>query len=331
MWWRNDIDQLRFSSGTTLPDVAIIPKYPLFDIQAPPENMLPNQCFEIDRDNDGIPDFWEKVILNGTPSFGISSTESYKGGKCAHISLASSGEGKLYSAYIPVIPGKNYFVSTMVKTAAGQGGTLLQTPIHAIWYNRDKTTPTETNVGDFVVTDSWTQKSEVILVPDGKYWMRVALRHYYNASRTLYFDDVIVSEMRAAVPTTGIIATTSDSTFKGNVDSSHWTTMCTLSPNADTEVYFVHVAVVSVDSLGDLAYQLRARVLIGSDKYPDSEGLRIRAFNSGTGIVQLCGNITIPKNVNGTTINVQVYHDYPSPRNIDCSARGWGHSPHMHR
>jgi len=333
MWWRNDIDQLRFSSGTTLPDVAIIPKYPLFDIQAPPENYLPNQAFEIDRDDDGIPDFWEKVILNGTPSFGISSTESYKGGKCAHISLASSGEGKLYSAYIPVIPGKKYFVSTMVKTATGQGGTLLHTPIHAIWYNRDKTTPTETNVGDLVVTDSWTQKSEVIPVPDGKYWMRVALRHYYNASRTLYFDDVIVSEMRAAVPTAGIVANQSMpgyavETLSATTEDYH--SVLNLYPNVDVEEYFVNVF-LSLNQDVTTAIDVLVRLYDGTNYYPhQTSNPIVRVVNSGRSNSIF---LTIPNNVNGKTITVQVApkDSNSTSKQFFVGASGWGHSPHTHR
>ena len=312
--------------------ISQVPDAFVFGNAAPSENLIPNQSFEVDRDSDGMPDSWTVGTFSGSPIFGIFSNRSYKGAKCAYILLAAAGEGKLFSEYIPVVPGQKYFVGVRVKTEAGESGTLAYTPVHMEWFDRVYGTKTETDVADGVVTDSWQQKYAEVTVPAGKYWARVALRHYYTSMmRTLYFDDVILSEMRSAVPTAGIVAAKSAGAWSADVAVPAgyvWATITSVVvPNEDHETLFCYVGILVVD----VAWLVEGFVRIreGSDYYPMSDGIPIFMSQASGIYPRAYALITIPKNMKGTTLYLEFKTLVADTFNGRIAL--WGHSPHSHR
>jgi len=338
LWYRSDLDQIRFARGTVLSDVAIIPKYPLSSSTAPPENLVPNQNFEDDRDNDGIADYWTTATFSGTPSFGLSSN-SYKGKQSAYISIGSAGgEGKLCSAFIPVVPGQNLVLQ--VAYAGSIGRTHGYTLAHMEWFDRNQGTMTESDPSDDwrTSTTSFVKKTYMFTVPAGKYYARVALRNYCSAAtfEVVYYDDIVLSEMRAAIPTAGVVAAAS-STYgsETSVPDVTWTTLFDWTvANVEMESYFINAVVQVRSSVAN--FWLRVRIYDSTDGkyYPINDvnntyqvPMQFPAliYSAGTAF------FTIPRNVANHHLYLQVLHSIGSSTLFMARYAAWGHSPHMHR
>lgn len=338
LWYRSDLDQIRFSKGTTLPDVTIIPKFPLSQDTAPPENLIPNQCFELDRDADSVPDYWTTEIISGSPTFGLSTSSKTKGKQSAYITMTGAGEGKLKSSYVPVVPGKKYLLGVSVRGAYGRTADWAAAVME--WYDVIGGTKSETEppVDWKVTTGSFVTKYAEFTVPAGKYYARVVLRNYGTALsyETNFYDDIIFSEMRAAVPTAGVVAETSSSVSTvGSIPNDTWTDVVNLTPTINHEMCFVDYCCLiestsSAPTGSPWAVLMRAR--IGTDYYPSSGGIR-RQIGINDYRVPLSCLFTIPKNCNGLTVYIQIKTVNMSGITITtqnvCS--WWGHSPHVHR
>ncbi len=85
------------------------------------ENLLLNPDFEIDDDQDGMPDGWNIEETNNNIRFILSEEESSSGQKSLYLSAnqGKNGIGGIISSAVPVIPGVRYRVSAMVKIARG--------------------------------------------------------------------------------------------------------------------------------------------------------------------------------------------------------------------
>ena len=336
LWYRGDQDQLRFSKGTMLSDVAIIPKYPLFDIQAPPENLVPNQSFEIDRDGDGIPDYFDHGVEAGSPSFGLSTAQQFKGKQSAYITCAGTGhKGYFRTVLIPVSGSKKYIGG--LAYLGSVAGTPTSGVFTIVWRDKNQGYISEVSYWSDITT-SWQQKfTDVLTSPSNARYAHIILRNN-EFNGTIYFDDVVLSEMRAAVPTAGVVAAANNITGGSvSVPPYTWTTLVsTTIPDVDCECYFCEPVIYSEAS----DYQLNARVRI----YDSTDGTyypysgtsdydfcpRVRALGSSAFGPGCSCFITIPKNVKGHTLEVQIY-SFHATANHYAAFVGWGHSPHTHR
>jgi len=347
MWWRSDKDQLRFSSGTTINDVAIVPKYPLYDVQAPPENMVPNQSFEIDRDEDGVPDFWSTQTLSGSPSFGRDAS-SVKGGYSAKIVLSATGEGKLKSIFIPVTTGKTYYISVSYKGSTGK--THEYSVVHLEVFDRNQSYDNdkyyEVDPSDEwkTTTTSFAKKEFTYTVPtshlakDGvttiyPRYIRVVLRNYGSSTtyETIYYDDVMFSELRAAEPTAGTVAShASGSGTATSVSGNTWTELHSITvPNEDHEILFVRLGVARHTNNSLIDGIVRAKV--DSTYYPSSSGITVWQSGHADTYTYAYVTITIPSNVKGKTLKLEFQTSNANADTYHGEIQTWGHSPHYHR
>jgi hypothetical protein len=256
LWWRSDLNQIRFYDGTT---VQYIPKFPIaFDVNnivsfawstfvgllsgglsaltsagaiatgaidslgqmitgfftatadslakfaenlfpsskllvsLPRENQVYNGEFEIDFNSDGIPDGWIKVILVGSPTFGRSSAENYKGKYSAYITTDATSWGIFFTDYIPIQANRKYVVTVCVK--GSKNGTASDAVLAMWFYDANKSYLSWAG-GDTSVTTSWVQKSFVGTADTTARYARVGLSNR-NFNGTIYFDDVQCYEQK---------------------------------------------------------------------------------------------------------------------------------------
>lgn len=346
LWWiKTGVrDELRFSSGTTLGDVAIIPKYPLSQDTAPPENLIPNQCFELDRDVDNTPDYWYRETLSGNPIYGFSSTPPYlyKGKQTYYIAFTGggTGEGKLRSEYIPVTPGRKYLLRVAYYGSGGYTHTF--SVAHMEWYDQNKANKTESDPSaDWKVTTiSWQVKEYEFTVPSGKYYARVALRNLATAgvSEAIYYSDIVFSEQRAAIATAGTVGGTTLYSYQLKDIAGSWETLETITPAVDTEEFIVTLC-ISIRELETVPATSHKRFFRVYDVttgiyYPintSDYGQMATIVPQSTFKQSTFFMATIPSNVNGHTLRVQFGHDIGQYTEFYYYITAWGHSPHTHR
>jgi len=203
LWWRSDLNQLRFASGTTLDKVAIIPKQPLTRYNLPPEDLLTNGCFEEDLDEDGVPDFWTKYLCGG--DIALVSNWTKKGGKCLKCTVNGSGASYyagLISQYITVEPERKYLCRFTVKHGTANSGYFR---FVVAWYNKSKSYISTSTVLDkkYNDTDEHVAENNVTSPSNAKYAkVRVYFYNANNANDYGYIDNVTFSEIRAAASST---------------------------------------------------------------------------------------------------------------------------------
>lgn len=304
MWYRDDLDQIRFSAGTTITDVYIIPKYPLSELQAAGENMVWNPGFEFDRDFDLIPDNWYPFNNGtGTPVWQTVEDTSYKGAKCLDIYCSVAGnDGCMLSEYMPVIPGGKYWISAMVKSSLA--GTLTYSPVMFQECDRDKAGILYTSVGSGVLTTSWVRKGGVFTMGSTTYWIRMNLKHYFTTSaRHVYFDNVIVSQGRAAVQSgASVSGPAQTSMFSMAATGGVWNTTSYWDFNAPSinMDFLVLNVVLSPDVYSTYCY---VKATIDSTDYPGADG--IYSFMDVNEDHLACV-IIIPGNMNGKTVHMYI-------------------------
>jgi len=139
--------------------------------------------------------------------------------------------------------------------------------------------------------------------------------------------------MRAAEPTGGIVANQSMpgyavETLSATTEDYH--SVLNLYPNVDVEEYFVNVF-LSLNQDVTTAIDVLVRLYDGTNYYPhQTSNPIVRVVNSGRSNSIF---LTIPNNVNGKTITVQVApkDSNSTSKQFFVGASGWGHSPHTHR
>ena len=334
MWYREDLDQLRFRG--TGGKVGYIPRYPLTQDSAPPENLVPNQCFEIDRDGDNVPDYWRKEVISGSGSVGLTS-EGRKGKYCLTI-YASNGKTRVGSALIPVTPNTKYYVRVFVKHKLGE--TNLDEPLITVgFFDRsglEDASPVWSNIGSNVTQDYWIKKEGTVTVPDGKYYAAIYCQVSIDSGYSMiYFDNVTFSEIRAMIPTNKVVATSVEPTAgAGNVGTS-WTDCIGFTiPSSETwETYFIHVALSTNDSITTGEY-MKVRIKVNTNPpqyFPDANGIPFPVAYA-TGLKSFSGLITIPdRSLAGESALLQAKHTGSGTVYTHYAIKGWGHSPHYHR
>jgi hypothetical protein len=335
MWYRGDKDQIRFSKGTMLSDVAIIPKYPLFDIQAPPENMVPNQAFEIDRDEDNIPDNWSGWIVEAGSGSRTKVADPAKGGFSLKITADTITSVVWATSDMILVSGnKKYYGSVLAKCQYASNDDVV---VLAVWWDVNKSWISNSTIYGGSGTTAFSEYKGEVTSPANARYCQIYLGVHTPATAPAWveYDDVVFSEMRAAVPTAGVVGGTVD--WAGTWTSCPYLTWTSLGsftvPNVDHEVYFVQVT-IRRSNPGTLKGAVRLK--IGSTYYPiadGSNGLSVFCYSEAAAPELPSDGVlfTLPFNAKGLT----VYVEYRNTMNLlmDCDAGivGWGHSPHTHR
>jgi len=318
LWYREDIDQLRFRG--TGGKVGYIPRYPLVEQSAPPENLLPNPCFEIDHDGDGVPDFWEFYWEEGGEgNYGDDEVNHAKGTKSAYINQTNTtGHGAYRSPYIPVHGGKKYYASVYVKVSEG---TETFNPLAIEWFDKDKNFISASDMDNKEIGTDFTLCELEATAPSNARYARIYLGNRGISGKWVYFDDVVFSEMRAATPIDRLVCASSDITTTQFTPTGEWQTLFTIEPNEDTEVYFIQFA--EKNAMGNV------RVKIGNDFYPSENGMIVESVSVSGFAPPDRVLFTIPRNVNGETIEIQIR--VTTSDAFMAWYYAWGHSPHYHR
>jgi len=335
LWWRSDEDQLRFSSGTQLSDVAVIPKYPLFSIEAPAENLIPNSDFEYDRDDNNVPDYWTCGV-SGSGSYTRIISDSSRGGACLKlITDNSSSYSYATSDYIKVKPNTTYYWEVWVKCQYANNNDVL---IQLKRLKRDKTTSSSGNQSLYYGngSTSWAKKSGTFTTPSDCYYIKLTLHNYLptTASCWILFDDCKISEIRAAAPTGRTKAAANQpGLLDTSVANDTWTNVgnSLTVPDEDHEIYFVQCFVRLLTSTTS-DYRLYVRIYDSTDNeyYPSSTGVSAY-YQSSYWYLLMSPLITIPKNVKNHVLKLQVKQNSGATKTVRGEISGWGHSLHYHR
>jgi hypothetical protein len=339
LWYRSDYDQLRF--GGQSGQIGIVKRYPITEFNTPPENLVLNPFFEEDIDYDGVPDYWVPPTGSKNVDWGTLSP-GLRGKRCVWSKISSSGAWKEWqSISVPVRPGQKLYARCYAKANAAY------TPnigiLHIAWYAPDGSTfldeVTSTVKG---LTTSWDVHEVSAIVPaDGTYGqnVRYARVHLYagtSATFTTYYDDVVLSEQRAAVPTDGVVATgDAASGTSVIVPDQTWTTLLSYTvPNVDHEVLFCFAFAIITDSPG-VSYPICGRLYNETDNiyYPVNSSTSIQETYYMPNLAPMSAVFffTIPKNVKNKVLKFQIWHNIGSSKAFFGRATFWGHSPHVHR
>lgn len=121
-----------------------------------------------------------------------------------------------------------------------------------------------------------------------------------------------------------------------SVANETWTTLITLSPSANCELYFVHTAIRTPYATSGHGRSVRVYDETDEIYYPENDAdtafqIYLRVVSDGEIPKSTTTHvITIPRNVNGHTLRIQVWHDYGDATTIEGYVKGWGHSQHTH-
>jgi hypothetical protein len=352
LWYRSDLDQLRFSKGTTLNDVTVIPKVALSSSSAPGENQgIGNAGFEEDK-GDHTPLQWSYWNPGGSGSIALSDYKRSGGHSCGVTALPSSQIGAL-SDPIAVDPNKTYYFETYSVTQVKEANTYVEVWLEgyatktgasigalAIGNNNRDVYPawTKDTITTCPVTDiAWTMtgghsRTEIMYVRIGL----VCRNANVSGSRYVLFDNVVWSLQRAAASTEGIIAT--NASFIGgstSVPSSTWTTLVEFTvPNVDHECFFVH-APVTVNEAPGSGFLCKGRIYDATALvyYPinnvaaDNESCPVPNMISASAVFFF----TIPKNIKNHVLRIQVWQNLGVAKNFYSYPTHWAHSQHYHQ
>jgi hypothetical protein len=265
-------DELKFYRWNGTSWILVSPEI----ISAPPENLVSNQSFEIDRDGDNIPDYWLK---GGNQTTERITTDSFKGGACVRL-FCNTGAGNLaeciQEVFIPIKPSTKYYAAAALKLVSGTNYGIVR--VH--WYTRTKaesSTPyTDAYYG--TITSSWAPYGGVVTSPSDAEFAKVASFIYEPAANTeIRLDDFVFSEMRAAVPTNQAYSWGSSSWYlfyRGTNEEADLN--CTITA-ADYDRLIVFVSGYGLDSYGN-ASPTENPAIVGHKVTVDSTDIIKHAF-----------------------------------------------------
>lgn len=161
------------------------------EIDFPQDNMLFNSAFEVDSDNDGVPDNWEWFIHANSPQQEIYTADSFEGKQCVQLTCDPTDDGSLRSDFVPVQEGKKYLLKCHVysDTMAGNGDAALR----IYWYDKDKGGSLGYSTAwHGLAINTWQEKSGLVTAPVGARYGRVVLQLAGGGSGSIdcLFDSV---------------------------------------------------------------------------------------------------------------------------------------------
>ena len=328
LWYNTDVDQLRFRGVAG--EVGYIPRIPITQDSAPPENLLPNPCFERDHDGDGQPDFWYFTWEDGGDgNFGLDPVNNSKGSYSAFIAQSnSSGHGAFRSPYLPVHGGKKYYASVYVKVASG---TETFNPLAIEWFDKNKNYISADSMENKTIGTDFTLCELDRTAPSNARYARIYLGNRGISGKWVYFDDVVFSEIRAFGPTAGtvagIVAISTQAT-----PGSGWQDLYSFTvPDEEMECYCLNMllkADTSTMSASIRIYDQTAGFYYPINDPNNNFQLMNLAFAPSGPTTSHCFCI-IPRNVQNHTLKIQIRDEIGSTFTLYLTA--WGHSPHYHR
>lgn len=312
--------------GTQVPQsIALSPHSPL-------ETLLHNGFFEIDRNGDGIPDYWTTAVNEGSPSFGRVNTQQTRGGYSVYVACSGAGhKGEWVSDFIAVSPGKKYYVCMDVLGSVS--GNASDTLGRIGWFDQNKQNPIYDNFGGTDVPTSWATRSAEKTCPSGKYYARVYLRNC-DFNGTIYFDNVIFSELRTKVPEAQIVTGQMLGYGSGTISQLDvWYNIAALqiSSSAHHDVAVILTSIKLGPEGGDYTYGrffLRLWNSYDNEYYPNADGVPFFVQGNCNELIP----ITVPKDLAGKQIIPQLLKDWGYvPQSYVSNVTFYGHSPHVHR
>lgn len=309
-----------------------------------PENYLPNPGFEIDSDSNGIADGWATGTEAGSPGYGRSSAYQKRGKWSQYISCFTTAIGKyLVDGNIPVVDGRKYYCQVYAKgsVAHTQGYRLIA--ISQFDKNGNYINDIYPSA-DVSVTTVWKLFSGVITVGDGtateiRYISFRLFNSTPSVNATVYFDEPVFSEQKAASPTIRVVGAQGlGYTAAQSVANLTWVEMVSVTVgNVDMETLFVqiHLGVGGVS----IPHTIWCRI------YDSTDGIYYPLNNSGSliqprayvpawnvnGFYPTSFFITIPKNAKNHVLKIHMRHDVGSAKVCACNVYIFGHSPHTHQ
>jgi len=165
---------------------------------SPPENIVTNPGFEVDYDADGVPDFWYKQVWSGSGDIVLVS-DSRRGTNAVEVSANTTASAVgVHTPLIPVKGGRKLFLSVDAKSQRLNNSDIA---IIVFRYKQDESADGSVDVlrnGDGDQT--WTTYTSEITILSTTRFIKVWLgcETPDTASAFVLFDDVILSEQRAA-------------------------------------------------------------------------------------------------------------------------------------
>jgi len=359
-WWDTDQNAMYQWDGSTW--VFMGTSTAIKEGTEPAENMIRNAGFETDFNNDGVPDYWEKYVAAGSGSIGLSTDSKF--GKNSIKVTADTGSSNIaaLSSAFPVDPDRTYYWEVWSKPQYSNNGDV------TVWlYGYDRT---GAYIGAKKVVDnqnrsnsSWTKDCGTVTPSaDADFgtsranirYMKIGL--YCDTPTTapayILFDEVKFSEMRAAVPTAGVVAgilgygTQSLTIPAGSGGNPGQTTSSTFTvPSTEHEMYVVWIWIArryetsGDEAVGTRLVEIRLYDVTDNISYPG--GLNycptVDLREPAAGVGTACGPgvfipFLIPKNIAGHTL---CFYLYNWTQGSDCKVfirrGGYGFSPHYHR
>lgn len=340
LWYRTDTDQLRFSKGTTIDDVTVIPKTPMSGTSSPAENLVPNAGFE-DNKGDNTPLNWLYYPFSGAGSIIQYSTTKKSGGYSCKVSANASSEIAALSDFIPVDPSKTYYFETYSMPSLNDAHTWVEVFVYGYadkisgslgnkstsHNNRDSTNWTKDSFTTTPATDTdfGVNRANIRYIRIGLYCKTDAA-----GARYALFDSVIWSLQRATISAGGtvndvIFVVPAFATIPSGVFTDTQLISSTYLIN-DADYTFITFQVYN-PSLADGFAQWVFR--IHDDTNNAYSGRVIWAPRSTSDSTVLV--IAIPWNVNAHNLHIQVYQSSGSSKTIYVGPLSWyGFSPHTH-
>jgi len=291
------------------------------------ENLVSNAYFEEDRNGDGIPDYWEAwQVISGSGSR-LQILDGYKGGYCLKITANTTGSRvESGSTLIAVASNQKYYFSVKSYSQYANNG---EVTIVLRWYNKnevDLETPTfiEENANGQL---AWNTFSEEVTSPATAKYVRICLdcETPTTAPAWVYYDDVIFSGQKIAIPTEGLVNEQFWSNYTTTTIGSDWTDVVTI-PNTsltqDCDYAFVSAFLETVSNTA--WYYLR---VIDTTVNKASNQFVLRATSTN---MYAMLTFMLPWNVKNHTLKVQAKGTSGYTATIGGYS-WWGFSPHAHR
>jgi len=128
----------------------------------------------------------------------------------------------------------------------------------------------------------------------------------------------------------GVVGYTSSAVASQGVNDQTWTTMNTLTaPASDVEFYVVDCDVLPNSHTSSFMVKVRVYDATDAVYYPTSNGVE-RNVPSNDSYPSFQVLITLPANVNGHSLQCQIWHSKGSAHTFWMRNQGWGHSRHEH-
>jgi len=161
----------------------------------PSDNLLWNPNFELDFDDDGVPDGWT-AEKSGSATYGRAEDYKKEGKYSIYIDTQTDGWAKWTSHLIPVMSGCAYFLKTnAIRTVAGDGTA----SIGIDWLDENQNLIASENIFSGTIGTSWEEKIGTLIAPTSPspaYYAKVFLKLQHNTSRTkVYFDSVFLTKV----------------------------------------------------------------------------------------------------------------------------------------